>query len=447
MDGVTLAMLGGALLLLLLALRVPIAFALLFSGILGMVAIGAMRFGNFNLELGWRGMVAALSRDPYSFIASFSLMAIPMFLLMGNFAFHGGITKDAYNSARVWLSRLPGGLAISTIAACALFAAISGSSLATCAALGRIAVPEMLRSGYNRGLAAGTVAAGGTLGALIPPSILLIVYGVFAGQSVGKLLIAGFVPGILTALSYAIMIWLRVLKNPELAPRSEQRYSRREKLQAIGGTWQFLLIFMIVMGAMYGGLATPTEAAAIGAIAVLGVGWMRRRLTMRTTVASVRETVQQSAMIFAIALGAKILASFIALSGVSHVLAEWAAGIEGGRIYVILGLCLVYLLLGMFIDPMGILLLTLPLSLPIVSGLGYDLIWFGIILVKLLEIGMITPPVGLNVFVLNAAIGNRVGLEETFRGIGWFLVADFIVMAIMISSPELVLWLPELAFS
>jgi len=446
MDGVTLALAAGGLLLLLLVLRVPIAFALLFVGILGILAMTSARFSPPNLAFGWKSVVSMLSRDPYSFIASFSLMAIPMFLLMGNFAFYSGATRDAYTTARVWLARLPGGLALATIAACAMFAAISGSSLATAAALGRIAVPEMLRFGYGRGLATGTVAAGGTLGALIPPSILMVVYGVFAEQSIGKLLIAGFVPGVLTALAYMAMVWIRVRLDPTLAPDAGLRFGWAEKFAAASGTWQFLLIFLIVMGSIYGGLATPTEAAAIGAAAVLGLGWARRRLGWRETCESVRETVLQTAMIFAIALGAKVLVAFVAFTGVGNMLAQWAAGLEGGRLLVMLGLCLMYIALGMFIDPLGIMLLTLPVVVPIVSALGYDLIWFGVILVKLLEIGMITPPVGLNVFVLHAAINNTVRLEEIFRGIAWFLVADAAVMAILLSSEDVVLWLPNLMF-
>lgn len=446
MDGSLLALIGATAALGFLAMRVPIAFGLLAVGIVGLFATGAWRFGDFNLGFGWLTTVSMLSRDPYSFVASFTLMAIPMFLLMGNLAFRSGATQDAYNAARVWLCNLPGGLALASIAACGLFAAISGSSLATAAAMGKVAVPEMLRSGYDKRLAAGAVAAGGTLGALIPPSILMVIYGIFAEQSIGQLLIGGIVPGILTALSYMAVIVVGVMISPSLAPRLRQNFTWTEKTQSLGGAWQILLIFMIIMGAIYSGVATPTEAAAIGAFTVLLLGVARGRLDGVGIWDSVRETVSQVAMIFAIAVASKILVSFVALTGVSTELAAWAEGVEGGRIYVLLGVCAIYVLLGMFMDPIGILLLTLPVVVPIVDALDYNLLWFGIVLVKLLEVGMITPPVGLNVFVLKAAIGKDVSLEQVFRGIVPFLLMDVVTLAIMISLPGLILWLPELMY-
>lgn len=447
MDGSLLALIAGVAVLALLAMRVPIAFGLLAVGIAGLFVLGAFRFGGFNLDMGWRSTMSMLSRDPYSFVASFTLMAIPMFLLMGNFAFRSGATRDAYATARVWLSALPGGLALASVAACGLFAAISGSSLATAAAMGRIAVPEMLRNGYDKRLASGAVAAGGTLGALIPPSILMVIFGIFAEQSIGQLLIGGIVPGILTGLSYAAIIVVRVRMFPELAPRIETSFSWGEKVRSLGGTWQILLIFMVIITVIYTGVATPTEAAAVGAFAVLVLGLMRRRLDRAGIWGAVRETVTQTAMIFAIAIASKVLVSFVAFTGVSAQLAAWAADIEGGRIWVLLGICALYVLLGMFMDPIGILLLTLPVVVPIVDALGYNLIWFGILLVKLLEVGMITPPVGLNVFVLKAAVGDSVKLEEVFRGIGPFLLMDIITITIMIALPGLILWLPNLMYS
>ncbi|MEX2521005.1 MAG: TRAP transporter large permease [Paracoccaceae bacterium] len=446
MDGSLLALIGGIALLALLALRVPIAFGLLAVGLLGLFAIGATRYGGFNVDMGWRSTVSMLSRDPYSFVASFTLMAIPMFLLMGNFAFRSGATRDAYATARVWLSNLPGGLALASVAACGLFAAISGSSLATAAAMGRIAVPEMLRSGYDKRLAAGAVAAGGTLGALIPPSILMVVYGIFAEQSIGQLLIGGIIPGVLTGLSYMAMIVFRVRFNPGLAPRITESFTWGDKARSLGGTWQILVIFMIIMSVIYSGVATPTEAAAIGAFAVLLLGLARKRLDRAGMWDAVRETVTQTAMIFAIAVASKVLVSFVAFTGVSAQLAEWAGEVEGGRLLVLLAICALYVLLGMFMDPIGIMLLTLPVVVPVVDALGYDLLWFGIVLVKLLEVGMITPPVGLNVFVLKAAIGDSVKLEDVFRGIVPFLAMDVITLAIMISLPDLILWLPELMY-
>ncbi len=446
MDGSTLALIASFAVIALLVLRVPIAFALLAVAIAGLFIMGAGRTAEFNIEFGWRSTVSMLARDPYSFVASFTLMTIPMFLLMGNFAFYAGATSEAFRTARVWLGTLPGGLALASIAACALFAAISGSSLATAAAMGRIAVPEMLRSGYSKALASGTVAAGGTLGAMIPPSILIIIYGIFAEQSIGRLLIAGIIPGALSALAYMVYIYLRVKLNPSLAPMIAERFTWSARVRSLSGTWQFLVIFGVVITFIYTGITTPTEAAAVGAVSILTLGLVRRKLGLRTSWEAVRETVMQTGMIFAIAVASKILVSFVAFTGVSTELANWAASIEGSRVYVMIAICVIYILLGMFMDPIGIMLLTLPIVVPIVAALDYNLIWFGILLVKLLEIGMITPPVGLNVFVLKASVGDAVKLEQVFRGVSGFLLVDCVVIAILVALPELVLFLPGLMF-
>jgi tripartite ATP-independent transporter DctM subunit len=366
---------------------------------------------------------------------------------MGNFAFHSGATRDAYEAARVWLARFSGGLALASIAACGLFAAISGSSLATAAAMGRIAVPEMVRQGYSPRLATGAVAAGGTLGALIPPSILMVIYGIFAEQSIGQLLIGGIVPGVLTALSYMAIIIFRVRLNPSLAPPVTERFTMRDRVKTLGKTWQIVVVFITVVGVIYAGAATPTEAAAFGAFAVLVIGYFRRRLSPSGIWAAVEETVGQTAMIFAIAVASKILVSFVAFTGVGADLANWAAETQGSRFLVLMAICACYILLGMFMDPIGIMLLTLPVVVPVVDALDYNLIWFGIVLVKLLEVGMITPPVGLNVFVLKASIGNLAKIEEIFRGIIPFLLMDVVTLAIMISVPDLILLLPNLMYN
>ena len=444
MTGLTLALYAAGILFVLLAARVPIAFSLMAVGIGGILVAGATRFGGFDLALGWKFVISMLGRDPYSFVANFTLMAIPAFLLMGNFAFHSGATKDAYRTARVWLSGLPGGLAHASLVACCMFAAISGSSLACAASMGRIAVPEMLRYGYQKGLAAGVVAAGGTLGALIPPSILMIIYGIFAQQSIGKLLIAGVGPGLLTLLVYMGYVFVRVLLNPALAPQTEERYSFKERVVASSGAWQLILIFGVVMGSIYTGVATPTESAAIGALAVFILGVFRRKFTNQSIWECVKETGTQTAMIFAIAIASKVVVSFVALTGVGEALGTWAGSLVDSRLLVLLGVCLIYLVLGCFLDPIGIMLLTLPVVLPVVDAVGFDLIWFGVLVVKLLEVGMITPPVGLNVFVLKASVGNALTLEQAFKGVSGFIAVDFIVLTLMVMFPGIVLWLPSL---
>lgn len=446
MDGITLALGAVAVLFILLVLRVPIAFSLLAVGIGGILVAGATRFGGFDLALGWRAVVSLLGRDPYSFVANFTLMAVPAFLLMGNLAFFSGATTDAYRTARVWLSGLPGGLAHASIVACGLFAAICGSSLACAAAMGRIAVPEMLKYGYQKGLASGVVAAGGTLGALIPPSILMIIYGIFSEQSIGQLLIGGIGPGILTLLLYMGYVHLRVTLNPSLAPQAAERYQWKDRVQSLGGTWQLMLVFGVVMGVIYTGAATPTEAAAIGVVAVMLLGLLRRRLTGKALWDCIKETGTQTAMIFAIAVASKVVVSFVALTGVSTALAEWAGSMEESRLLVLLGVCVIYLILGCFLDPIGIMLLTLPVVLPVIDAVGYNLVWFGVLVVKLLEVGMITPPVGLNVFVLKAAVGDSITLEQAFKGVIGFICTDFVIIALMIALPEIVMWLPGFMF-
>ncbi|MBA4489597.1 TRAP transporter large permease [Paracoccus sp. S1E-3] len=433
---------GFGILLLFLALRIPIAASLLLSGLIGLFSLNFSMSG--DAALAFNSVMSLLARTPYSFIASFSLVAIPIFILMGAVAFHSGATSEAYAAARAWIGNWRGGLAQATIIACAVFAAISGSSMASASAMGRIAVPEMLKYRYDKSLATGTVAVGGTLGALIPPSILLVLYGVFAEESIGRLLVAGIVPGLLTALSYMIVIWLRVRFRPELAPSANIRMPLRQKMRSSLGATQLLLIFTLMIGVLYTGIATATEAAVVGATGTILLGLLRGRLSRAQFADALLETVKTTSMIFAIAIGAKVFVSFIALTGIAPAMASWVSGLGAHPAVVLIGLTVVYLILGMFLDPLGILLLTLPIALPIVLALGYDSVWFGVLLVKYIEIGCITPPVGLNVFVLKAAIGDTVRLETIFRGIGWFLIADIIVVALMIIFPEMVTFLPDM---
>lgn len=441
------ALVGIPFLLTLLALRVPIAASLLLTGIVGLVLVTGLVGDQFILKLGIKRTVAFLGSDPYSFITSFTLIAIPMFLLMGNFAFYAEAITESFDTARVWFARLPGGLALATITACALFASVSGSSLATAAAMGKLAVPEMLRAKYDKGLATGAVAAGGTLGALIPPSILMVVYGVFTETSIGRLLIAGIIPGLLTAISYMIMIYVRTSLRPQLAPRLDVRYTWAQKFASLKGTGQFVTLFMLVMGVIYTGLATPTEASAIGAAGMLAIGLLRKKLTRGGFKASAIDTMRQASSIFAIAIGAKVFVAFIAFTQVAPLFANWVADLGLSPLMLMLMLTILYVVLGMFMDPLGIMLLTLPVVVPVIENAGFDLVWFGVIMVKYLEIGMITPPVGLNVFVLKAAIGDAATLERIFKGIAWFFVMDIVTVSLMVLFPEIVTWLPNLVFS
>ena len=443
MNAVVLGLTGLAAMLALVAIRIPIAFCMALVGFIGMVfAVGWPEGQEFDYELGFNAAWAYTSFEPYSFIANFPIVAVPLFLLMGYVAFHAGFTRDIYYTARMWLSRLHGGLALASVAGCAMFAAVSGSSLATAAAMGKLAVPEMLRYKYDPGLATGVVAASGTLGALIPPSILMILYGLFTEESVGQLLMAGLIPGIMSAFIYMAMVWVRAKRNPALAP-SAGAVTWAERFSSLKGTWSIIALFMIVMGGIYSGLVTPTEAAAVGASGAWILGFLARRLTWQKCKDTLVETTKQTASIFALVLGAKLFVGFIALTGVAGALTEYATSFDVDPIWIVVSRSLVYIVLGTFMDPIGMMLLPLPIVTPVILSLGYDLVWFGVIMVKYLEIALITPPVGLNVYILKGVIGDAVPLETIFKGVFWFLAMDVVTLAILIYYPEISLWLPK----
>ena len=366
MDPFVLGMLGLGAMLLLVSLRVPIAFGMAIVGFVGMIfAVGWPEGEAFDFERGFGAAFAYAALEPFSFIASFPIVAVPLFLLMGYVAFHAGFTRDIYDTARGWMSKLHGGLALASVAGCAMFAAVSGSSLATAAAMGKLAVPEMLRHKYDAGLATGVVAASGTLGSLIPPSILMILYGIFTEESVGQLLMAGLLPGILSALIYMAMVWIRARINPEFAPRGAPT-NWTEKIIALKGTWSIIVLFIIVMGGIYSGIVTPTEAAAAGAAGAWILGFVARRLDKESGRNALVETARQSANIFALVLGAKIFVGFIALTGVAGELTLWAGHLDVPPLVILLSLSIIYIVLGTFMDPLGMMLLTLPVVTPVI---------------------------------------------------------------------------------
>jgi tripartite ATP-independent transporter DctM subunit len=433
MSSVTLGLLSLPAVLVLLALRMPIGVAL---GAVSIVGIWHMR--GLNVAFGM------LKSTPYEFVASWSLSAIPMFLLMGALAHHSGITSSLFNAARLWLGGLPGGLAVATNFACAGFAAASGSSVATAAALGRIAIPEMLRQGYDKGLATAVVASAGTIGALIPPSILFVLFGIFAETSITKLLIAGIFPGLLTGAIYAVMIVIRCWLNPALAPRAEIAATRREKLAALASIWPILVLVFGIIGGLLSGLVTPTEAGAFGASLAFVIALFQQQMNWRVIKDATFEAVTGTSRILFVAIGAVLLTKYMALAGVPGYLGSLIGDWSLNPLLLIIGLSFVYLLLGMFLDPIGIMLLTLPIFLPMFEALKFDLIWLGVIIVKYLEIGLLTPPVGFNVYVIKGVVGNAVPLETIFRGIGWFLACEIFIMALIIGFPQISLYLPNL---
>lgn len=419
----------------LIALRVPIGLAL---GLVAVLGIAAM----FNMTVAW-GMISA---TPFDYIGQWELSAAPMFLLMGYLCSTTDMTRGLFTAMRVLLARLPGGLAIASVGACAFFAAAAGSSVATASAMSRIAVPEMLRHGYDKSLATGTIAASGTLGSLIPPSVLLILYGVYAQVSVGQLFLAGFVPGIISALIYMAMIMVRVWLNPSLAGSSTVSVTAEENRIALREIWPLPVLILSVLGGIFSGLFSPTEAGALGAFLAGLIAFVRGALTRAALVDAVRQAIISTASIFLILIGSLFFTRFLALSGIPAAFSSMILSVSSEWWWVLLAVTLIYVVLGMLIDSIGLLLLTLPLILPLANAAGMDPIWFGIIIIKLLEIGLVTPPIGLNVYMIKAALGDLVTLPQVFRGVGWFIVMDFLTLLLIILVPALSLWLPRLAF-
>lgn len=436
MDALTFGLSTLGIILALIALRVPIGVAL---GVVSVLGLAYVR----NFGIAW----SILRETPFSFAANWDLTAIPMFLLMGAIANHSGISTALFRAARLWFSALPGGLAIAANMASVGFAAACGSSLASAAAMGRLAIPEMLKAGYDKALATGVIASAGTLAAVIPPSILLVLYGVFAEVSISRLLIAGVVPGLLTAIAYTLLILIRCRLNPQLAPRlddAELATLRSERLRALGEVWPVLLLIAGVVGGLYGGIVTPTEAGAVGAALALLIALLQGRMTREALAASLRESMSATAQIFFVGMGAVMYTRLLSLTGVSGLLTEMMTGFAGDPLMVILAISAVYLILGMFLDPLGIMLITMPVFLPMMKALGLDLIWFGIIVVKYVEIGMITPPLGMNVFVVKSVVGDQIPIWTIYRGVAWFLVAELLVMTLLIAFPQITLLLPDL---
>ncbi|MFP3344141.1 TRAP transporter large permease [Halomonas sp. SIMBA_159] len=435
MSNIEIGVAGIAIALSLIALRVPIGVAL---GLVSIIGIGEMT----SMRVAW-GMISA---TPFDFAGTWELTAAPMFLFMGYLCTSTNMTQGLFHAMRLYLARLPGGLAVSSVMASAFFAAASGSSVATSAAMSRIAVPEMLKHNYDKGLATGTVAASGTLGSLIPPSVLLVLYGVYAQVSVGQLFMAGFIPGVLSALLYIGMIIVRTKLNPSLAGNTDVRSSWDEKWEAFKNIWPLPLLIGSVLGGIFLGVFSPTEAGAVGTSIAALIALARRTLTFSAIREALIRTAVSTASIFIILIGSLFFTRFLAMSGVPAAFSEIILGVSTETWWIILAVAVIYLVLGMFIDSIGLLLLTLPLILPLVEGADLNLIWFGIIVVKLLEVGLVTPPIGLNVYVIKGALGNSVTLSEVFKGVAWFIVMDIVALLLIVLIPALSLYLPQKMF-
>jgi tripartite ATP-independent transporter DctM subunit len=417
----------GMLVMVLIGVRVFAAAAL--TGLLGCVAI-----------LGWDAGAGIVGTIPHSKAVNYALSVLPMFILIGFVAYHAGLTHALFEAAKAWFGWVPGGLAVATVFATAGFAAVSGASTATAAVFTRVAIPHMLANGYDRRLAAGVVAAGGTLASLIPPSAILVVYALIVEQSVGALLLAGFIPGIVSAIIYAMLIVGQCVLKPELG-RPIKSPPMLQRFKTLPPVTPVIAVVGIIFYSMYSGKATPTEAGALGAFVVFVLA-LFRGMTVGNIMDALLETAKLTVMIFSLVWGVLIFVRFLGFAGLPQAFAEWIVALPLPPLAIMVLILLAYTILGMFMDAIGMLLLTLPVVYPAVIALGYHPIWFGIIVVKMCEVCLITPPVGLNCYVVHA-VRPDIPLGDVFRGIGPFFGADVATLALFIAFPEIILWLPR----
>lgn len=423
-------LIGLGLMFVLVFAGVRVVFAAAMVGLLGLVEL-----------LGWGPAAGIVGTIPHSKSSVYALSVLPMFIFIGFLAFHAGMTQQLFDAARKWVGWVPGGLAVATVFATAGFAAVSGASTATAAVFSRVAIPEMLKYGYDKKLSAGVVAAGGTLASLIPPSAILVIYAIIVEESVGQLLLAGFLPGLVSALIYAAIIIIWAMLKPADAP-PVSGYTWGDRVRALPGVMPIFLVVFIIMSAIYNGWATPTEAGALGAMVMFLLALAKR--TKFTTIGSaLMESAKLTVMIFSLIWGVLIFVRFLGFSGLPEAFTGWILQLDASPMVIMICILLAYAVLGMFMDAIGMLLLTLPVVYPAVIALGFDSIWFGIIVVKMAEVCLITPPIGLNCFVVNG-VRPDISLSQVFRGILLFFVADVITIGLLLAFPEIVTWLPNL---
>ncbi len=418
-----------------------VLLALLFSGMRIAFATALCGFIGLWVLRGYTPSAALAANIPHGHLVSYSLLVLPLFIMMGYFAYFAGITRNMYWTARQWFGHLPGGLAIATVFGSAGFAAACGASTASAAVMGKVALPELQRYHYDDKISTGAIAAGGTMATMIPPSVLMVIYGFIAEESIGALLLAGILPGLLEAVSYSTMLWIRCKLNPKLGP-PVLNITWKERFQSLRGTIGILILIVLVMGSIYTGIATPTESAAVGALGALllaAPGLMRTKGAFRGVML---ETARASALIFAIIAGVLIFVHFLGFTGMPQALSNTIVHMDVHPTVVLICILALYLVLGMFLDGIGMLLLTVPIVLPVIKDLGINPIVFGVLVVRMIEIGLITPPVGLNVYVLRG-VARNVSMGDMFRGCGWFVGVDLINVAILIMFPQIILLIPD----
>jgi C4-dicarboxylate transporter DctM subunit len=417
----------------LISIGAPVAYALLISG------VGALFW-----QLGWTPTIGLLGSLPYGRAADFLLTTVPTFVLMAEFLSSSRIASDIYRAGYAWVGHLRGGLAVATILASTGFAALSGSSPAAAATMSAIAVPEMRKYGYADRLSLGVVSSAGTLAIMIPPSIILILYGILTETSIGRLFVAGIIPGLMTAVAYigVVQVWTRI--QPSVVSQKVEKLSFDERKKSLRPVGPALLLIFLVLGGIYSGVVTPTEAGALGAAGALGVGIAFSGLGKKGIATALSKTGRTTAMIFTIVIAASLFSYFLTVSQAAQALISWVQSQSLPASLVLAAVLFIYLVLGAFLDPVSMLILTLPLAFPLMTSLGYDAIWFGIIATKMVEVGLLTPPVGINVFVAAGAVNAR--LEDAFVGALFFVLSEFSMLVVLIMFPQLTTFLPDLLF-
>ncbi len=429
MDAGFVATLIMILLFVLLAIGMPIGFAM-----------GAAGFAGTMLLIDLDAAMALLGQTAYETAVTYDLSVVPLFVLMGYFATSSGLSEGLYRACYTWLGARRGGLALATIGGCGAFAAICGSSLATAATMSQVAMPEMRRYNYDVRLATGSIAAGGTIGILIPPSVILVLYGILTETSISELFLAGVVPGILTVLAFMATVSIVTFINPEQGPRGEKS-TVMQKLRAFKDVWGTVLLFLLVIGGIYLGIFTPTEAAGIGATGALALGVLGRKMGWNKFVSCLMDTVRTSAMIFTILIGAIVFNNFLVLSGVPDAIGLWVESLPLSNQMILIVILLIYVVMGCALDSLAMILLSIPIFFPVVANLGFDPVWFGIIVVMVVELGLITPPIGMNVFIIKGMVPD-VPLGSIYLGVLPFVAAQILLIAILVTFPVLALWLP-----
>lgn len=433
MEPVIVGILGIILLLITIALGIHVGISL---GLVGLVGLWGVT-GSFTAGLG------LLTTSPWTKTASYELSCLPMFIFMGLLAGESGISQEIFTAAYKWLGKLPGGLAIATVVGNAAFGAVTGSSIVSVAVFTKVAFPEMLRYNYDKKFAAGTIAAGGMLGMLIPPSILMVVYGVITQTSIGRLLIAGIGPGLLLTLLFSILCLAVALRNPLHAPRPMIRFTIKEKLLSLKGTWGLGALIVLLVGGIYTGLFTPTEGGCVGAFGTFVIALVLRKLNWSNFTAALRETIKTTCMIYLLIIGALIFAKFLTLSTLPAVFSAWVVNSGMSALAMTFVFMIMYLAMGCILDSISMMLITLPIIHPVMMSLGVNPIWFAMCVVVAIECGLITPPFGLNVFTLKAVAGDQVNLMEVFQGSVPFLLMAILGLIIILLVPAISTWLPE----